>query len=536
MQIIRWKLWLIIAVAILCLIGAGANLLSSASRDRINTFLPDLVQLRAINLGLDLQGGAHLLLAIDTEQAFAELMDDYEDQVRRVLRRERIGYRGLESGDNEVRFSLRDPARGDAVLLLIREALPEFQTTLDEAGRVSLSMGAEDRQLRAQMMLEQSLEIIRRRIDALGTREPVIQAQGTERIIVQVPGIRDPEQLKRILGQTAKMTFHLLHENYPPGARAPASPPPGARLLPERIDPAVDEGNAQRLRYVVEKRIRVSGDQLVDAQPAIDQAGRSIVNFRFDGAGSRRFADTTQANVGRYLAIVLDGEVVSAPVIREPILGGSGQISGQFSQREVQALALILRAGALPAPIRILEERTVGPGLGQDSVDAGKLASLIALLLVAFYMLIYYGRFGVIANIALGLNIVIIVALISLLQITLTLPGIAGIVLTIGIAVDANVLIFERIREEAKRKKLAQAIENGYRRALTTIIDSNLTTLIAATLLFAFGSGPIKGFSVTLSIGIASSMFTAIMVTRLLVVLWYRRTAKPNSVATSLGF
>ncbi|MEM7070395.1 MAG: protein translocase subunit SecD [Pseudomonadota bacterium] len=530
-KISQWKLSAVVIVSIFAVLFAMPNLLDKNTRQTINQWLPASINLNTINLGLDLQGGAHLLLSIDFDEAFNEFMNDYEDQVRTALRRQNIGYLNLNANADQVSFTLRQNSDQAIVLDTLKQILPDLDINVVENNQVQITMSEQMRASRIQMMMQQSLEIIRKRIDALGTREPVIQAQGQRRIIVQVPGIDDPGQLKRTLGKTAKMTFHLLHKNFPPFTPIPATPPPGTRI----VSSANPNAQNEPARYVIEKRVRVSGDRLIDAQPSIDHAGRSIVNFRFDATGARHFGEITQNNVQRYLAIVLDNQVVSAPVIREPIVGGDGQISGQFSQTEARELALVLRAGALPAPIQILEERTVGPGLGQDSIEAGKIASIIAIFLVGLYMLIYYGSFGLIANISLMLNVVLIIAIISLLQITLTLPGIAGIVLTIGMAVDANVLIFERIREEAKTNKLARAIENGFRRALTTIIDSNLTTLIASILLFAFGSGPIKGFAITLAIGICSSMFTAIMLTNLLVSYWYIKRMKPNHNLT-LGF
>jgi preprotein translocase subunit SecD len=363
--------------------------------------------------------------------------------------------------------------------------------------------------------VQQTLEIIRIRIDETGVREPTIQQQGEERILLQIPGVDNPEEIKKLLNTTAKLTFHLVHpEIYGSSPR----PPPGYLDIPS------GEDNRRGTRYWVRRKVDVGGDNLVDAQPSFDQ-NRPVISFRFDQTGARKFGRVTSKNVGRLLAIVLDGKVISAPRINEPITGGSGIITGQFSVGETQRVSLLLRAGALPAPVSFLEERSVGPGLGKDSVEAGKIASMISLILVVIFMVVVYGRFGLMADVALFINIALIFAVLSTLGATLTLPGIAGIVLTMGMAVDANVLIFERIREEtlAGRGPIG-AIDAGYKRALTTIIDSNLTTLIASVLLFAFGSGPIKGFAVTLSIGILTSMFTAIMVTRLLIVFWLRRS------------
>jgi preprotein translocase subunit SecD len=336
--------------------------------------------------------------------------------------------------------------------------------------------------------------------------------------VVQLPGIDDPDRIKSLLGKTAKLTFQMVDIQASVEDALAGRVPPGSRLLPGE-DPQTGPSH-----YVVRRRIMVSGDRLVDASSGFDQNNRSAVFIRFDQVGARQFGRATQENVNRPFAIVLDGKVISAPVINEPILGGTAQITGDFSVAEAQDLALLLRAGALPAPLRVVEERTVGPGLGKDSIAAGETASIIGMVLVIGFMIVTYGRFGIMADIALFFNVVLILAVLSLLQATLTLPGIAGIILTIGMAVDANVLIFERIREEVRYGRSPfNAVEIGYQRALTTIIDSNLTTLFAAVFLYSFGSGPIRGFAVTLAIGILTSMFTAIMLTRLMVVQWLRR-------------
>jgi preprotein translocase subunit SecD len=372
-------------------------------------------------------------------------------------------------------------------------------------------------------VVQQSLEIVRRRIDETGTREPSVQRQGDRRIMVQLPGLRDPERIKRLLGKTAKLTFRFVDENV--AADASRLPPGTEVLTSDELDPY-----GKPRRYVVKKRVMVSGDTLTNAAATFQQ-GQPVVSFTFDSVGAKRFADATRDNVGKIFAIVLDNKVISAPVIREPILGGRGVISGHFTVQGAQDLALLLRAGALPAPLKILEERTVGPGLGADSIRAGKIASVLGMVAVVVFMALAYGLFGLFANVALLVNMVLILAALSGLQATLTLPGIAGIVLTIGMAVDANVLIFERIREEERAGRgPVTAIDAGYRRAMTTIVDSNLTTLIAAVLLFQFGTGPVKGFAVTLAIGLITSMFTAIMLTRLMVVTWLRRR-RPRSLA-----
>ncbi|MBO6784418.1 MAG: protein translocase subunit SecD [Alphaproteobacteria bacterium] len=511
----RWAMILTTVIALLGVIYASPNFLLSAEEAEGQT---GLLPTKQMNLGLDLQGGSSLLLKVEIDVAIREIMETVESQVRDELRQrgDRIGYTGLRSNEEAVTFQVRDLADVGKV----RERLDRVEDgiVLEEVGegRFRLTMTEEELAERRQNIVEQSIEIARVRIDELGVTEPVIQQQGADRILVQVPGVDDPDRLIEILGDVAKMTFHLVNEDASIQDALNGRVPPGSfvRYGPE------DEG---RPAFVVERRVIVSGERLVDAQPSF-QDGQPIVTFRFDAAGGQRFGEVTSDNVGTRLAILLDDEVISAPVIRSAILGGSGIITGQFTVAEVNDLSLKLRAGALPAPMTPLEVRTVGPGLGQDSIDAGKIASMIGLVAVVIFMIASYGLFGLMAAIALLFNLSLIVALLSLLQATLTLPGIAGIVLTIGMAVDANVLILERIKEETRNGRTPiSAIDSGYRRALTTIIDSNLTTLIASILLFQFGTGPIKGFAVTLSIGILTSMFTALMLTRLFVVVWLRR-------------
>jgi preprotein translocase subunit SecD len=367
---------------------------------------------------------------------------------------------------------------------------------------------------RIRQAVDQSIQIIERRVNELGTVEPSIQRQGADRVLVQVPGLQDPARLKELLGKTAKLTFRMVDLSATPD---PGRVPPDSELLY-----GTKAENNQP--YLIEKRVVVSGEDLTDAQPGFDQrTSEPIVTFRFNSNGARRFAQATQENVGRPFAIVLDNEVISAPVIREPILGGSGQISGNFTIEQANDLAILLRAGALPAPLTIIEERTVGPGLGQDSIEKGKLAAYVGTLMVVIFMFLTYGLFGLFANIAVAINVAMIFGVLSLLNATLTLPGIAGIVLTVGIAVDSNVLIYERIREEVRAGKSAiMAIDAGFTRALATIMDSNITTFIAAAVLFYIGTGPVRGFAVTLGIGIITTVFTAFTLTRLIVATWVR--------------
>jgi preprotein translocase subunit SecD len=454
-----------------------------------------------------------------------ERLNSLVDDVRGTLRPERIGYRGLGVRGSIVTFTLTDPATAPRALEML-EALdpggitPELTFRDAGGGRIDIELSEEAARELQDSAVRQSLEIVRRRIDEVGTREPTIQRQGQDRILVQVPGEKDPDSIKRLLGQTAKLTFHLVDLDTSVEQALSGNLPPGSELLPSDED----DGTGRAAQYVVRKRVEVSGESLVDAQPTYFQ-NQPVVSFRFDSVGGRKFGNITRDHVNELLAIVLDGRVISAPRVDEPILGGSGIIRGNFTVQAANELSVLLRAGALPAPLDIIEERTVGPDLGADSIAAGKWAGVIGLILVMVLMALYYGLFGLFADLALLMNLVLIMAALSVLQATLTLPGIAGIVLTVGMAVDANVLIFERIREEARvGRSPMSAIDAGYREAMRTIIDANLTTLIAAVLLYVFGSGPVRGFAVTLGIGIVTSMFTAITFTRLLMATWLRRT------------
>lgn len=509
-------------IAIFGIILAGIlfalpNVLSRETLDKLPSWLPT----EQINLGLDLRGGSYLLLEVDVEGVFQEQLAGFVDSVRVELRRARIGYTGLGLEGNSVVFQLRDPNDVQRAREVLRDYIGDARLRITDDGQGSITLSDEAMAERRGSVVQQSIEIVRRRIDETGTREPSIQRQGENRIVVQLPGVDDPERVKDLLGQTARMSFHLVDEDVVPGVDPI---PPGSRLLPSReIGPS-----GQPYEFVIRNRVMVSGDNLVDAQ-ATFQDGQPVVSFRFDSVGAQRFGDATRNNVGRLFAIVLDDEVISAPVIREPILGGRGVISGSFTTQEAQDLALLLRAGALPAELVILEERSIGPGLGADSIAAGQFASILGAVLVVVFMVAVYGLFGTMASAALIINIILLLASLTILQATLTLPGIAGIVLTIGMAVDANVLIFERIREEVRAGRgPVSAIDYGYREAMSAIIDANVTTLIAALLLYQFGTGPIRGFAVTLSIGLVTSMFTAIMVTRLFMVSWLRagRTKK----------
>ena len=516
-----WKKLLVGVVALWGLLVTGGNFLPAGLLSDQTSWLPGA----RVTLGLDLKGGAHLLLEVDSSAVVEERLDGLEDNIRRDLRAARIRAHSFNNNGEELRFQLAEAEDSSATL----EQVQQIIRTLDPALVTETSLSppsvrtgfSEEARLEIlDRALEQSIEVIRRRVDEFGTTEPLIQRQGSNRILVQAPGISDTGALKALLNATARLTFHLVEESLAPSPSLPVRP--GKLVLYDDENP----DQAQEI-LVMGRRPIVGGESLENAQSTF-QDGRAVVSFTFDTTGARLFGEATGANVGERLAIVLDDTVVSAPVINEPILGGSGIISGNFTVQSAETLAILLRAGALPAPLQYIEERSVGPGLGQDSVESGRLASGLAIIFVALFMALTYRRFGVYAAGALLLNLAILLALITAFRITLTLPGIAGLILTIGMAVDANVLIFERIREELRSgRSVSGAVDAGYRRAFTTIIDSNLTTLIAAILLFAFGSGPIKGFAVTLSIGILTSMFTAIMITRMFVVSWLWR-ARPK--------
>lgn len=483
---------------------------------------------RHIVLGLDLQGGSYLLLEVDSNYVKKEKLDQVRDDVRRVLREARIPYTGLVSRADTAEVRITKDTDVPAALTKLRELSQPLGGLLGSSGQRSLEVSDAGGGLirlsvpqaaiteRIRQTIEQSIQIVERRVNQLGTVEPIIQRQGTDRILVQVPGLQDPTELKNILGKTAKMEFRMVDTSVSPEQAQQGRAPPESEVLMSASSP--------KIPYVVKKQVLVSGGELTDAQPGFDQqTSEPIVSFKFNTSGARKFAQATSENVGLPFAIVLDNEVISAPVIRQPITGGQGQISGSFTVQSANELAILLRAGALPAPLTVIEERTVGPGLGQDSIEKGELAAYVGSIMVIVFMLVTYRLFGVFANIAVAINVAMIFGLLSLLNATLTLPGIAGIVLTVGIAVDSNVLIYERIREELRGGRTAiSAIDAGFRRALSTILDSNITTFIAAAVLFYIGTGPVRGFAVTLGIGIITTVFTAFTLTSLIVAGWVR--------------
>ncbi len=502
--------------------GAPATPELTALSEQWPTWMPSGL----VNLGLDLRGGAHLLAEVQVEDVYAERIDSYWEGVRDALREERgtIGTIRRQDGDDlELRVRISKPEAMETALAKVR-TLASPVASLSNVGATDIDVSSEnsdvvirlseaERLATDQLTMAQSLEIIRRRVDEAGTREPTIQRQGDRRVLIQVPGIGSAEELKELIGKTAKLTFHpVLGRTSDPDTRLQSR----QILLPD----AEDRG----LFYILEKTATITGDHLVDAQPSFDQNNQAAISFRLNPTGGRIFGEYTASNIGQAFAIVLDAEVLSAPTIQSHIPGGSGIITGQFDVAESTKLAIQLRAGALPAKVTYLEERTIGPELGQDSIDAGALACIVAFAAVLIFMILSYGLFGIFANTALIINVGLIFGLLSMIGATLTLPGIAGIVLTIGMAVDANVLVFERIREELKGgKNPVRAIELGYERAFSAIIDANITTLIAAIILFVMGSGPVRGFAITLGLGIITSVFTAIWVTRLLISIYMGR-------------
>src|SRR5271163_2052623 len=516
----RWKALGIILIALVVCLCAVPNFFPEA---RVKTW-PAWAQRRLV-LGLDLQGGSYLLLEVDSNYVKKEKLDQIRDDVRRTLREAKIGYTGLAARPDAVDVHVKDTDLQPALAKLRELSQPlggllgsSGQRSLDVSdaggGTIRLTVPPAAITERIRQTIEQSIQIVERRVNQLGTVEPVIQRQGTDRILVQVPGLQDPTRLKELLGKTAKMEFRMVDEAVPLDAAVQGKIPPDDELL--------SEVNGQKI--VIKKQVLVSGGDLSDAQTGFDQrTSEPVVSFKFNTAGARKFAQATTENVGQRFAIVLDNKVISAPVIREPIIGGQGQISGSFTVQSANDLSILLRAGALPAPLTVIEERTVGPGLGQDSIEKGELAAYVGSILVVVFMLVTYRLFGLFANIAVAINVAMIFGVLSLLNATLTLPGIAGIVLTVGIAVDSNVLIYERIREEIRGGRNAiSAIDAGFKRALATILDSNITTFIAAAVLFYIGTGPVRGFAVTLGIGSITTVFTAFTLTRLIVATWVR--------------
>ncbi len=513
-QIPRWKIFLILAVCCYGFAYSSPNMVGADARTYMQENLSSWLPHKTVNLGLDLRGGAHLLYQVDMKQVFRDREARFEEDFSNAMKENDLTKKSIALTEDGIVVELASAEEANTLKTIIRRDDPRLMiSTSSDGATITVSLEGDYITQVQDQVIGQVIEVVRRRIDEMGTTEPVIQRQGVDRVVIQVPGASS-DQVRDLVGKTAKLGFHLVGQ-------------PGKKNFREMTLPYVDEPGRD---LNVKKNAIIDGEMLESAQPSFNQSGQPVVSFRLNSVGSRKFCDVTRKNVNKPFAIVLDNKVISAPRINEAICGGSGQISGGFDMKEAKDLALLLRAGALPADMEVVEERTVGPSLGADSVAAGKKASLIGLGFVLIFMVVSYGLFGFMANVALVVNIALILAILSSIQATLTLPGIAGIVLTVGMAVDANVLIFERIREELANGRTAiSAIDAGYSRAMSTIVDSNLTTLIAAMILFSFGTGPIKGFAVTMGIGIMTSFFSAIMVTRLLVVLWLQKV-KPKTV------
>lgn len=520
----RWKIWAVVASLVIGVLYAVPSFLP----DQAYSQLPRFMQAR-VNLGLDLSGGSHILLEADTQDVARQRIQNIEESIRVELRRSdnRIAIGDMSTQGNSLRFMVRDPSQLDAAVERIRPLTQgagltgqrDFDVQVRDGNTIVVTPTPAGIEGAIKSSMEVATEVIRKRIDEMGTREPTIIQQGNNRIVVQVPGLQDPAELKELLGQTAQLEFKLVDTSANPADLARGIAPVGSEILPYPENPMGQP-------YIAVKRqIMVAGDELIDAQQSYDpQSNAPVVSIRFNSSGANKFARTTQQNVNKPFAMILDGTVLSAPNINEPILGGSAQISGNFTVESANQLAIALRSGQLPVKLTVVEERTVGPDLGADSIRKGIIAGSVATGAVLIIMFAAYGRFGLYANIALVLNVLIIVGIMALFNATLTLPGIAGFVLTIGAAVDANVLINERIREEQRRgRSIMQTIDTGYKEAQRAIFDANTTNVIAAALMFYFGSGPIKGFAVVLTIGIFTSVFTAVTVTRMFSSLWLRK-------------
>jgi len=527
----RWKVWSIVGLlAVLCAL-AIPSFLPERWTDRWGSFPHP-----RINLGLDLAGGSYLLLEADTADLANTRVEAMRDQITAEMRRTtpRIEIGDISTRGGQLSFMLRDPSKVDAArekLLSITgggaglTGQRQWDIQVVDSSRFVIRPTSAGMAQAVDQAMQDATEVVRRRIDALGTKEPTIIRQGTDRILVQVPGLQNPQALKDLLGKTAKLEFKMVDDTARPEDLVKGIAPAGSQILPY-------PGNPQGIPVIAVKRAAiVTGDQLIDAQQAFEsQTNKPIVNFTFDTNGGKRFARTTQENTGKLFAIILDNKVISAPVINTPILGGSGYIEGNFTAQSANELAISLRSGKLPVTLKVIEEQTVGPELGADSIRAGILASIVAVVLVVAFMVLTYGRFGVYANVAVVINVFVILGVLALLHGTLTLPGIAGFVLTIGTAVDANVLINERIREERRRgKSVIQSVELGYKEASRTIFEANVTHAISGIIMLVLGSGPVKGFAVVLLIGICTSVFTAVTFTRMLVVQWVRRT-RPQTI------
>lgn len=519
----KFKVFSVIGVCLFCF----AVVLSSFLPEKTRSALPSLFQ-KNVNLGLDLRGGSHLQLEVDINSVTKEHLNTILSETRRILRKNQIKYKNLcikaEVKPVCLSVHLIDPNDYNSVSKLLKKIEPELDLAISAEGIISASLSEAAVNRRNVGIIEQSIEVVRRRIDASGTKEPEIQRQGQNRIVVQLPGVSDPSEVRRLIGTTAKLSFQWVDDSVQPIVEARGSKvylpsaPIGSVFMPE------ERSDGTFIYMAIKRPVIIQGDNLVDAQATFNEHGQPIVSIKFNNIGRQQMAEASE-NLKKQFAIVLDGKVISAPVFQDRITGGSAQISGHFTVSEAKELALLLRAGALPARLDIVEECTVGPSLGEDSISNGRKATIFAFVIVAVFMLIVYSYLGLFAGFALVTNITMLFAGLSLLGATLTLPGIAGIALTIGMAVDANVLIFERIKEELHSGlRVLMAIDQGYKRAMSAILDSNITTIIGAWILYYFGTGAVKGFAVTLALGVVISMFTALTLTQMLLVTFVRKS------------
>jgi preprotein translocase subunit SecD len=525
MNLSRWKVILVVAATLFGILFTLPNLLPANVRENLPAFMPR----NTLHLGLDLQGGSDLLYSVDTQALRTERLTNMAEDVRTTLRDKEIAFTDLAVTGGEIGLRVTDPAQMTDAVNALRRTVGAPLAGSPGGRDVNVNTGADQRiriafvpeafDAEAARAVEQSIEIIRRRIDQMGTKEPDIARRGKDRIDIQAAGESDPEKLKKIIGQTAKLTFQMVDENASEADLAAGRVPPGDEILPST------DGHSPS--YVVHKRSVVTGEMLTNASVGFDQqSGRPEVNFRFNGIGSRRFGDVTRQNIGKRFAIVLDKKIISAPNIESAITGGSGRITGNFTQESANELSVLLRAGALPAPLKVEEQRTVGAELGADSVHAGTTSAIVGLALTMVFMLAIYGfLFGGISLIALAVNALLIIGIMSMTQATLTLPGIAGLILTLAVAVDANVLIYERMRDELRAgRSLIAAMDSGFGRAMGTILDANITHLLSAAIMFQFGSGVVRGFAWTLAIGVLTTVFSAVLVTQVLLAWWFKAT------------
>jgi preprotein translocase subunit SecD len=526
--VLEFPRWKILIVSLVVAIGVFFSIPSLIAGTPLASRWPSWMTHARINLGLDLAGGSHLLLEADQRDAQKQRLQSKEDEVTTELRRDpRIDIGDISTAGGRLSFLVRDPTKVDAAVERLRKLSQpvrytgnrDWDVTVVDSTRVVLTPTPSGTVQAMKDAMSVARDVVRRRIDPGGTKEITVITEGDNRVLVEVPGVENPDQLKRLIGQTARLEFKLVDLEANPQDVLQGRAPPGSEVLPYPDNPG-------GMPYIaVKRRVMVSGDQLTDARQGYDQDGRPGIDLSFNTAGARRFGRVTQDNTGKPFAIILDNRVLSAPNINEPILGGRAQITGNFTVQSAHDLAVSLASGKLPVKLNVIEERTVGPDLGKDSIHKGVIASIVGTVGVILFMLVTYGRFGVYATIALIVNAFLILGTMAMFNATLTLPGIAGFILTIGAAVDANVLINERIREEIRRgRRLLDAVETGYREAFRAIFDANVTHVISATIMAYFGSGPVRGFAVVLLIGVLTSVFTAVYFTRMLVVLWIRRT------------